>query len=87
MNRHLTTDQISRALFESDPMHTCSKENDCYDEYDYVAEDVSKRLQTGQDLASALEKEIGHWFYDGDPFNTTVLQPVINELEGASHDR
>jgi len=68
MNRHLTTDQISRALFESDPMHTCCKENDCYDEYDYVAEDVSKRLQKGQDLAPAL-------------------QPVINELEGANHDR
>ena len=87
MNTYLTTDQISRALFESDPMHTCCKENDCYDEYDYVAEDVSKRLQEGQDLASALEKEISHWFYDGDPFNTAALQPVINELEGANHDR
>jgi len=87
MKKYFTPEQISDALFHTDPMNTCCKENDCYDEYDYVAQDVAKRLQAGQDLAAALEKEIGHWFYDGGPFNTAVLQPVINELEGASHDR
>lgn len=29
-----SAEQISKALFKADPMNTCCKENDCFDEYD-----------------------------------------------------
>jgi hypothetical protein len=31
ISRH-SVEQISQALFETDPMRTCCKENDCFDE-------------------------------------------------------
>ena len=33
----LSVERVSRALFESDPMVTCCKENDYVDEYDVIA--------------------------------------------------
>ncbi|WP_303292336.1 hypothetical protein [Marinobacter sp. SS5-14b] len=44
MSTVLKAASISRALFEFDPMRTCCKENDCFDEYDRAAESVEERL-------------------------------------------
>ena len=44
MSTALKADMISRALFEFDPMNTCRKENDCFDEYYKVAEVIVQRL-------------------------------------------
>lgn len=40
--------QVSRVLFETDPMGTCCKENDCFDEYAAIANDIVSRRQRGQ---------------------------------------
>jgi hypothetical protein len=87
MTVNLQAEKISKALFESDPMNTCCKENNCYTEYDDIAEGVSKRLKIGQNLATAIEEQISHCFYDGNPFDTVVLRSVIDELNGVENAR
>jgi len=72
-----TKDQISQALFEADPMNTCCKENGCFDEYDGIAEAISARLVTGDNLEQALITEISKWFFDGNPFDVDRLKPAL----------
>ena len=83
MNIQLTADQISRALFENDPMNTCCKENDCFDEYDRIGADVAEYLETGATLKEALAEAINEWFYDGEdlPKSQSVVEPTIAWLE------
>lgn len=72
--------KISKALFETDPMNTCCKENDCFDEYDSIAEAIAERLAKGESLEQALTVEISEWFFDGDQFDRTRLKPVLDLL-------
>jgi len=85
MNMQLTADQISRTLFESDPMNTCCKENDCFDEYDRVAADVAQNLEAGAALKDALAEAINDWFYDGEdlPKSESIVESTILRLEQA----
>lgn len=53
-----TTNTISRALFEADPMHTCCAENACFEEYDRVAADAAAHLEKGYTLHQALHKAL-----------------------------
>ncbi|MCM0612181.1 hypothetical protein KFJ24_06780 [Marinobacter sediminum] len=75
-----SAEQISRALFETDPTNTCCKENDCFDEYDKVAEVVAQRLEEGKSLKQALRAEISEWFFDGDQFDANKLEPTLQQL-------
>jgi len=79
ISRH-SVEQISQALFETDPMRTCCKENDCFDEYDKVAEDVAERLLGGESLKQALRAEISEWFFDWDEFDEKRLEPTLQLL-------
>lgn len=83
MNMYPTTEQISKALFESDPMNTCCKENDCYDEYDSVAAEVVQHLEEGATLKGALARAINEWFYDGEdlPMSEKAVKPTMVRLE------
>nr|WP_298377542.1 hypothetical protein [uncultured Halomonas sp.] len=58
----LTAEQLSRALFDADPMDTCCKENDCFDEYDAIAEDIVSKREQGQPLEKALRDTFDEWF-------------------------
>ena len=73
-------EQISGALFETDPMNTCCEENDCFDEYDGVAEEIAARVAEGENLERALIREISEWFFDGDQFDRSRLRPVLERL-------
>jgi len=77
MSTALKADMISRALFEFDPMNTCCKENDCFDEYDKVAEVVVQRLFEGESLKQALPAVISEWFLDGGQFDANWLGPTL----------
>ena len=83
MKKHLTTEQISDALFETDPMNTCCKENDCFDEYDRIAADVAQSLEAGASLKDALADAINEWFYDGEdlPKSESIVVSTILQLE------
>jgi hypothetical protein len=61
-------------------MRTCCKENDCFDEYDKVAEDVAERLLGGESLKQALRAEISEWFFDWDEFDEKRLEPTLQLL-------
>lgn len=82
MNETLSVKSISKALFETDPMNTCCKENDCFDEYDRVAAGVVAKLDEGFDLKQALVIELAEWFFEKDDLHTDCLNPVITYLEG-----
>ncbi|MFL1455418.1 hypothetical protein ACJO5Y_13345 [Marinobacter sp. GN3S48] len=73
-------EKISQALFETDPMNTCCQENDCFDEYDYIAKAVADSLAEGHSLKEALVKEISEWFFDGESFNADRLKPALERL-------
>ncbi|MFB2706547.1 hypothetical protein [Marinobacter shengliensis] len=81
----LKADMISRALFEFDPMNTCCKENDCFDEYDRIAESVEGRLRQGFTLKEALVLELAESFFDAETLHTRCLDPVVAYLEGRKH--
>jgi hypothetical protein len=85
MNIQLTADQISRALFENDPMNTCCKENDCFDEYDRIAADVAESLEGGATLKDALAGAINESFYDGEELlkSESIVEPTIERLKEA----
>ncbi|GGE69812.1 hypothetical protein GCM10011533_22730 [Streptosporangium jomthongense] len=80
MNSRHSVQQISQALFETDPMNTCCKENDCFDEYDGVAGDIVTRIGEGESLKRALMTEMSEWFFDGEHFDQSRLQPVLERL-------
>lgn len=75
-----SAEQISKALFETDPMNTGCKENDCFDEYDRVARDIAGRLAEGESIEEALSTEISEWFFDGGQCDQSRLQPVFERL-------
>lgn len=75
-----SAEQISRALFETDPMNTGCKENDCFDEYDRVASAIADRLVAGECIEEALSTEISDWFFDGGHCDQSRLQPVLDAL-------
>lgn len=54
---------ISRALFEFDPLNTCCKETDCFDEYGRIGEGVEGRLRQGFSLKQALVLELAESFF------------------------
>tara|TARA_R110001583_G_scaffold195544_1_gene375841 strand:+ start:12897 stop:13097 length:201 start_codon:yes stop_codon:yes gene_type:complete len=61
-------------------MNTCCKENDCIDEYDGVAEAIATWVAEGESLKQALIIEISEWFFDGDQFDQSRLEPVLELL-------
>ena len=69
MGKPYSAKQISEALFQSDPMNTGCKENDCEDEYDMIAQTVMERVDQGGSLPDALYQTLSDSFYDGDPFD------------------
>lgn len=71
---------LSRLLFETDPMHTCCRENDCRDEYDRVARDLADRLAVGTKPASALRQVLDEWF-GAERVAQTSLQATLGALE------
>ena len=77
----LKADSISRALFEFDPMETCCKENDCFDDYDRIAESVEGRLKQGFTLKEGLVLELAESFFDSESLRTDCLDPVVSYLD------
>lgn len=83
MTNDCTAEEISQALFTTDPLNTCCKENECLDEYDHVAEAAVEKIACGASLEHALQQAISEWFYDGESFDTGILQPAMEQLEKA----
>lgn len=54
--------KISELLFELDPMMTCCKENDCFDEYDMVSKFISDDVNNGINLIDATKSAFLDFF-------------------------
>ena len=75
-----TPQELSVLLFETDPMHTCCRENDCFDEYERIACDVAERLQAGESPGPALRRVLGDSFGE-ELVDRVRLEPVVDELD------
>ncbi|KFZ29894.1 hypothetical protein IDAT_02035 [Pseudidiomarina atlantica] len=60
--------RISRAFFKSDPMNTGCQENECFDEYERIADAATHYVLEGsseaQAVRQALEDSFGDWVTD-----------------------
>lgn len=79
MNNSLTPERISDVLFTHDPLQTACKENDCFDEYDFIAYGVAKRLNRGEALEAALKQALLDSFGQALAGNVELAQ-VVNDL-------
>lgn len=74
-----TPRELSELLFHADPMGTCCRENDAFDEYDRVARDLAERLEEGDTPDVALHAVLREWFGD-EPVECADLAGVIEAL-------
>lgn len=82
----LSTATIARILFETDPMRTACYENDCFDEYARIAQDLTNELAAGTALAPALVKVLSEWFTP-DLVESMSLQASIVALQSPESHR
>lgn len=62
MSKIMDASRISEVLFDLDPMSTCCKENDCFDEYDSIAQSAFDKLSNGQPIGEAISETLMDWF-------------------------
>jgi len=60
--KQLSMPFISLCLYQLDPMSTCCKENECFDEYDRIASEIIKVLDDGYTLRDTLTSQFSMWF-------------------------
>ena len=65
---------ISLCLYQIDPMSTCCKENECFDEYDRVANGIKKALEDGYTLRDTVISQFSIWF------NAKLSQDKLEEI-------
>ncbi len=80
MRKELNATQISKILFEFDPMGTCCKENDCFDEYDSVAQSAFDKLSNGQPIGEAISETLMDWF-EVESIEPQVLANIVLALQ------
>jgi hypothetical protein len=71
--------KISELLFELDPMMTCCKENDCFDEYDMVSKFIMEDVNNGINIIDATKKAV-HDLFDEDISERMNLVEFENSL-------
>ena len=54
--------KLSQTLYEHDPMDTCCKENECFDEYDNIAAQAVELIEDGHSLKTALNTVLSDLF-------------------------
>ncbi len=62
MSKMCNWEAYSRVLYDTDPMGTCCKENDCIDEYDGVPRSLESLLCEGGALHAALTNFLVDYF-------------------------
>lgn len=80
----LGSEDLSRGLYLLDPMRTCCVENECFDEYDRVADCIVQRIHQGDSLRDALHKEFTHWF--GIDLPESAMTELTEHFQGRDVD-
>lgn len=69
---------ITEALYLADPMGTCCVENECTDEYDYVASAIYESIEGGMGIYDAVRDAFSNSFsYDVEPEVFDVATEVV----------
>lgn len=84
MCQELNATQISKILYEFDPMGTCCKENDCFDEYDSIARAICQKLANGHPVREAVSETLIDWFEVGS-IEPSSLASIVQALQTDSH--
>lgn len=72
-------DLITEALYLADPMGTCCVENECTDEYDYVASAICEAIECGDSVQTAVRLAfINSFSCDVRPEDIEVAVDVVN---------
>ncbi|RWU11508.1 hypothetical protein EGC76_04385 [Pseudidiomarina gelatinasegens] len=79
----MTADVINAALYATDPMETCCKENDRITEYQVIALTVLQNIQNGMVMEAALDQALCEIFGDH-LVNGEQIERVMHELVGMS---
>lgn len=79
--QRMCVETINTALFETDPMNTCCKENNCQYEYEKISAKVLQHIQQGMVMEAALDQALCASFGD-DMVNGTQIEAVMNALAG-----
>ncbi|WP_290536758.1 hypothetical protein [Alcanivorax sp.] len=74
----------SQALYDTDPMGTCCKENGCTDEYDAVARSLDALLGEGVPLLAALMTVLVDYFSEAlvQGCDLAPARKAIQEMSG-----
>lgn len=59
---NLEQQKISKLLFDLDPMMTCCRENDCFDEYDLISASVTELMMDGLAFEESLKTVFTDFF-------------------------
>lgn len=78
MNYVAFTNEVSNILFEYDPANTCCVENECYDEYDLIAEDATKMIRGGWAVDESVLQALDHAF--GNDWREPRFQEMSNKI-------
>jgi len=84
MHKMLTDEKISKVLFEVDPMRTCCKENDCFDEYNSVALSIFEKISSGQPVREAISQAFVDWF-EVESIDPAALVSIVQALQTENH--
>lgn len=79
----MTADVIKAALYATDPMETCCKENERTTEYQAIALTVFQNIQNGMVMEAALDQALCENFGDH-LVNGEQIESVMHELVGMS---
>lgn len=74
-------DHISKVLYDLDPIGTCCKENEAFDEYSKVADSIdlyfrAENAETASQKAACIVNAFDFWFYEGALSFTQALEIV-----------
>ncbi|WP_373190308.1 hypothetical protein [Halomonas sp.] len=75
-----TPSELSDLLFHADPMGTCCRENDAFDEYDRIAFELAEHMEEGDRSDVALHQVLREWFGD-ELVERAQLADAIEALE------
>lgn len=83
---HFTAEQLNEALYLADPMNTCCKENECFDEYQSIARHCREMLDDNMALFDAIKQALVSAF-DEDWVSDKHVSDVLLRLSEISDER
>ncbi len=77
--KRISEESINDAFFNADPMHTGCMENECLDEYMFIARSVYRRLQQDMVIEAAIDQTLCESFGE-DMVSGKHVSTVIHAL-------